>query len=65
MIERRNRALEQQKAVNQLHIAMGEPVESPFPTPLMKPARPHLSEEEKEKVKGNLSGRFPKLPDRL
>jgi hypothetical protein len=65
LIEKRNRALEQQKVVNQMHIAMGEPVESPFPTPIMKPARPHLSEEEKEKVKGNLIKRFPNLPARF
>lgn len=65
LIEKRNKALEQQKVVNQMHISLGEPVESPFPTPLMKPARPHLSAEDKEKVKDDLIKRFPNLPNRF
>ncbi len=65
LIEKRNKALEQQRVVNQMHINLGEPVESPFPTPIMKPARPHLSAEDKEKVKENLIKRFPNLPDRF
>jgi hypothetical protein len=65
LIEKRNKALEQQRVVNQLHIAMGEPVESPFPTPIMKPARPHLSDDQKEKVKRDLIKRFSDLPDRF
>jgi len=65
LIEKRNKALEQQRVVNQMHITMGEPVESPFPTPIMKPARPHLSVDQKEKVSRDLIKRFPNLPDRF
>lgn len=65
MIEKRQKALELQSVVNQHHIDMGEPVESPFPTPIMKAARPHLSCEEKEKVRLDLIKRFPNLPSRF
>ena len=65
MIEKRQKALDQQRLVNFQHEIRGEPQESPFPTPIMKTARPHPSLQEKTEAREYLVEKFPSLPDRF
>lgn len=65
LIEKRQRAIDQQKICLALDSLVGGGMESPFPTPVMKPARPHLSAKEKEDVKARLLNKFPNLPERF
>lgn len=61
LIEKRQREIDQQ----QIAQALDPAYESPFPTPVMKPARPHMSVLEKHQTKARLMGKFPKLPERF
>ncbi|CAL8083093.1 unnamed protein product [Orchesella dallaii] len=63
LIEKRQRAIDQQRMGLVLDTVGG--IESPFPTPVMKPARPHLSVKEKADVKARLLSKFPNLPERF
>lgn len=65
LIEKRQRALEQQRFINFQHEMRGELQESPFPTPIMRTARPHLTSQEKKMAHEHLMLRFPSLPDRF
>src|SRR5437016_644305 len=65
MIEKRQKALDQQRLVNFQHEIRGEPQESPFPTPIMQTARPHPSATDKTQAKEYLMQKFPSLPDRF
>lgn len=61
LIEKRQRAIDQQR-IDLLTLEPGGGAESPFPTPVMKPARPHLSVLEKVEMKARLMNKFPHLP---
>lgn len=67
LIEKRQRAIDQHSINLALDSLMGRGggAESPFPTPVMKPARPHLSAKEKLETKGKLMDKFPNLPERF
>ncbi len=65
LIEKRQRAIDQQKVSLALDFLDGGATESPFPTPVMKPARPHLSAQEKQATKTRLLNKFPNLPERF
>lgn len=65
LIEKRQRAIDQQKISLDLDFLGSGGQESPFPTPVMKPARPHLSAEEKKATKNRLMSKFPNLPERF